>query len=1137
MGLNLLYGPAGFGKSTKVQETIISLAKENPKKQYVLIVPDQFTMQTQMDIVLKHPNGGIMNIDVLSFSRLSYRVFSETGRPRFPVLDDTGKSLVLRKVAGEVAKEMPYIGANLNKIGYLHEVKSAISEFMQYGVSLKDLESLVGQCDNGLLKTKLNDLCVIYDAFMRYNKDKFVTSEETLDILCEKIPDADFLRDAYVVFDGFTGFTPIQERVILKLMEVCENVTVTLTLSNPETYDMTGAEEQLFYLSRRTGERLKKIADDNKIEVKASVIEKGKTGRFVDNKEFLHLEKSLFRYPIVKYDDEVKNMHVLSCPDIETEIQEVTLRIHELVRSGKYAYRDIAVVVGDLGSYADSMEARMKELNIPCFIDCTKGIVLNPFIEYLKSALSILIKDYSYDAVFHYLKSGFTGFENDEIDRFDRYVSSLNLRGAATYHKEFKKRQKGMPKAVAGPLLSGNEALRVRLIESLEVLEREAFTAGDYVRNLYDFLKANDSCDKLKAYEDMFNEKNDLSKAREYGQIYRLVMELLETIMELIGDEKMSLEEFYRIFEAGIAEIEVGTIPKNVDRVVVGDIERTRLKEIKALFFMGVNDGNIPKVSNKTGILSDAEKEKIRNVDLKYELAPTERLEMYTQRLYLYMNLCKPTEALYISYSNSDREGKGLRPSYLVSSILKLYPKLRVENIDNAETLERIVNLRDSYSFYSKLLRKFAEDNIADSEKTLVESLHKLYMDDEDELYTQIENSAFTEYLATPLAREIVKLVYGASLESSISRMEMYAGCAYAHFLKYGMDLKEKAEYDFKANDLGAIYHGVLDMFSSKLEARGLTWASFSEEEGITLVTESVREYCEDYEQGILKDDEQTAYVISKITRIMIRTVKTLQFHVKSGKFVPRMHEYAFVRELNLEEGSMMLKGRIDRIDLYEDNGRVFVKIVDYKSSGHDIDITNVYYGLEQQLSVYMNEAIKHEKEVNPGKIVLPSALLYYKIDNPMISIEGELTDEAIEQAIKKELKVSGVIENSDDNISNLDENAAGEALVLPISFTKNGMSKSSAKHLATTDEMINMLDYTERMMTNIGNRILDGDITTSPMKMDKRDACKYCSYKAICRFDEKIPGFKARGKKTIDEETARENVMGGNQNGLYLFD
>lgn len=1136
MGLKLIYGPAGCGKSTSVQKNIIELAKANPKKQYILIVPDQFTMQTQMDIVLRHPNGGIMNIDVLSFSRLSYRVFSETGRPRFPVLDDTGKSLVLRKVAGEVSEKMPYIGANLNKIGYLHEVKSAISEFMQYGVSLKDLETLTGQCDNGLLKTKLKDLGVVYEAFLKYNRDKFVTSEETLDILCEKIPEAEFLKDAYVVFDGFTGFTPIQERVILKLMEVCENVTVTLTLSNPETPEMTGGEEQLFYLSRRTGERLRKIASDNGIDIETDILKMNENGRFTNNNEFKHLEKALFRYPIMKYEDEVKNIKVLSCPDIETEIEEVTLRIHELVRSGKYAYRDIAVVVGDLGSYADSMEARMRELNIPCFIDCTKGIVLNPFIEYLKSALSILIKDFSYDSVFHYLKSGFTDFEMDEVDRFDRYVSSLNLRGASTYHKEFKKRQKGMPKAFSDAQILDNEALRVRLMESLSILEREAHTAGDYVKNLYEFLKENDSCNKLKAYEDMFTEENNLSKAREYAQIYKLVMELLDTIMELIGDEEMSLEEFYRIFEAGIAEIEVGTIPKNVDRVVVGDIERTRLKEIKALFFMGVNDGNIPKVSNKSGILSDSEKEKIRNVDLKYELAPTERLEMYTQRLYLYMNLCKPTEILYISYSNTDREGKGIRPSYLVVTMNKIFPGLETENIDNEDTLERIVNIRDSYRFYAKLLRKYVDETISESEKELTQSLHKLYTENETGIYTEIEDSAFTEYIATPLAKEIVNLIYGASLEASISRMEMYAGCAYAHFLKYGMDLKEKAEYEFKSNDLGAIYHGVLDIFSSKLEAMSLNWDSFTEEQGITLVTESVKEYCEDYEQGILKDDEQTAYIISKITRIMIRTVMTLQFHVKSGKFKPEMHEYAFVREIPLTKGRMLLKGRIDRIDLYEDNGRVFVKIIDYKSSGHDIDITNVYYGIEQQLSVYMSEALKHEKEINPGKIVLPSAILYYKIDNPMISTDEKTTDEAIDREIKKKLKVAGVIESSEDNVTSLDENAAGDGLVLPISITKSGYSKQSARHLATTDEMVNMLNYTEKLTTSIGDRILNGDIAASPMKMDKKDACKYCSYKAICRFDEKIPGFNVRGKNTITEDTAREIVMGGDENGLYLF-
>jgi len=1137
MSLNFVFGPAGSGKSTLVQDMLINESIKNPKESFLLIVPDQFTMQTQMDIVKRHPNKGILNIDVLSFGRLSYRVFSVTGKSEVPVLDDTGKSLVLRRVAGSVADKMPYIGRNLSKIGYIHEVKSQISEFMQYGLSVKDVQVMSTKVSNGLLQKKLIDLAVIYESFMEFNKDKFVTSEETLDQLRERLPMADFIKGSTIVFDGFTGFTPIQERVVLKLCELAKQVIITFDLSKPEMPSDIGGEEKLFYLSRKGATRLKTKASELGITVDDDVYIDGSNGRFKENAELSHLEANLFRFPVKEYAKPLENIELFACRDLDSEVSEICLKIHRLIETGKYAYRDIAVVTGNLESYGMLFENRMRELDMPVFIDRTSQIVLNPFTEYLKSALQIIIKDYSYESVFHFLRSGFTDFTYEETDRFDRYVSSLNIRGKSSYHKEFKKREKGLrDKAMADLEISLHEDVRKRLVEKLSFLERDAKTVREYAKNLYDFLKDNNSYEKLCEYEKLFEDENNLSKAREYAQIYKCIMELLDTLVELIGDEEMDILEFYQIFEAGINEIEVGTIPKNVDRIVVGDIERTRMSEVKILFFAGVNDGNIPKSTDKGGILSQIERETLS--ENGYELAPTPREEMYTQRLYLYMNMCKPTEKLYISYAGTGADGKSMRASYLVDVLKKMFASLEVKIVEEEPSVDAIVNLKDSLRYYSELLRDYVAGNSGGERKKLTEALLSIYEKEDFEKSGQITDAAFINYVAEPLSEEIVRLIYGDTIRTSISRMETYAGCAYSYFLQYGMGLKKNEEYEFAAVDLGTIYHGVLDCFSSELERRGMTWLEFSKEDGREMVEKAVRNYCEDYEQGLLKDDEQSAYTITKITRIMERTVDTLQFHIKRGKFMPQSHEYSFEREFKLsDDKKILLTGKIDRIDLYEADGKIYVKILDYKSGNKSIDITNVYHGIQQQLAVYMSEAIHHEKEINPGKDVVPSALLYYTIDNPMISGEKAETEEAVEEEIKKELRVEGLFENSTENIANLDENAAGESLVLPVRFKKDGdFDSNSVKRVASREELENMLDYVDRLIRSIGTRINDGDKKISPMCTDKSDPCAYCNFKSICRFDEKIPGYKKRDGKEVDEETAREKVMGGDADGLYLF-
>lgn len=1138
MSLQFVFGPAGCGKSTYVHKYLIEESLKAPSENFLLIVPDQFTMQTQMDIVKNHPKKGILNIDVLSFGRLSYRVFSAVGKPERPVLDDTGKSLVLRRVSSLIAEKMPMLGRNLNKIGFIHEIKSSISEFMQYGLSVKDVQNMAAKFPDSIMQKKLSDLSVVYEAFNSFNKDRFITNEETLDLLCEKLDVADFVKGSTIVFDGFTGFTPIQERVVMKLCSLAKKVIITFDLSLPETAEETGGEEKLFYLSRKGALRLKSFSKDQGIAVDKDIIIESERNRFSDNPELSHLEKNLFRTAFEKLEKPCENISMYVCRSLDEEVRETCIKIHDLIRSGEYAYKDIAVVTGNLDSYGKLFESRMRELDMPVFIDKTNSIVLNPFIEYVKSALLVVSNDFTGEAVLRYLRSGFTDFSEAEIDRFDKYISSLAIRGKSAYSKPFKRLEKGVrDKELAKEELTVHEAFRGKFYEAFAPLLRKCETAGDYARNLYEFIKANNSYEKLSEYEKWFEEKNDLSKAKEYGQIYRLIMELLDTIVLLIGDEKMDIKEFFKIFEAGIGEIEVGTIPRNIDRIVVGDIERTRLSEVKALFFVGVNDGNVPKTGEKGGILSNVERQTL--IEAGYDLAPSGREEKFTQRLYLYMTLCKPTHKLFISYSETDTDGKGMRPSYLIEVLSGLFSGLEPVRVSESSSISKMLTLSDSAQHFAGLLRKYVEGSILDSEKKIASMLFSVYKDKAFELGDKIEKAAFDEYIAAPLSEEIARMIYGSTLRASISRMELYANCAYAHFLKYAMQLKASEEFVFERSDLGTVYHGVLDCFYTELERRNLSWKDFSKEEGDELVEKAVRNYCENYEQGLIGDDEQGTYMIEKVIKIMKRTVDTLKFQLSRSTFKPVSHEFSFERQINLSnDRKMILNGKIDRIDMYEEDDRIYVKILDYKSSDRKVDITNVYHGIEQQLSLYMAEAVHNAKVKNPGKQIIPSALLYYTIDDPLLDKPAKATDEAIEADIRKALRLSGILEESDENIRALDENAMGDASVLPVSFYKNGNVNGGADSMCSREDIEGMLMYVESLAKEIGERIYSGDKRINPVYAStKADACRFCDYKLICRFDEKIPGYKMRSCTEVTKDEAKEKVFGGGKNGLYLFD
>ena len=618
MSLRFYFGPSGSGKSHRIYEEIMQRAAQEPGRNFLIIVPDQFTMQTQKDLVMRSDRGGILNIDVLSFGRLSHRILEEVGTKEMPVLDDTGKSLVLQKIAADLKEQLPAMGSLLHKQGYIHEVKSAISEFMQYGISTQDMDKLIASAEKrGALAMKLRDLKTLYRGFQDYIRDHFITTEETLDVLRRSLVKSKILPDSVVVFDGFTGFTPIQNRLIQELMRVCEETIVAVTIGEEEDpYQMDG-EQKLFHLSKKTVADLVKLAAEAEVTRGEDVFVKGGPNRFTEAPALCYLEQNLFRYQYEPYTEKQCEIRMFEALSPREEVHQTALYIRKLIREEGLTYRDIAVVIGDLEGYASYVETEFGQLEIPCFLDRTRGIVLNPMIEYIKSVLQLYIRDFSYDTVFHFLRSGMADISREEIDELENYVIRTGARGYRTYSRLFTRKTEEMQQGSgqedterAEETMERLNRIRQQFADTVEILHMAPRAkAGEYVDHLYDFLEQNQVQQKLLNYQQQFEQEGDLAKAREYAQIYRLVMDLLDQIYELLGEEEISLQEFADILEAGFGEITVGTIPQNVDRIVVGDMERTRLKQVKVLFFLGVNDGNIPKNASKGGIISDMDRE------------------------------------------------------------------------------------------------------------------------------------------------------------------------------------------------------------------------------------------------------------------------------------------------------------------------------------------------------------------------------------------------------------------------------------------------------------------------------------------------------------------------------------------------
>ena len=1139
MSLRFYFGPSGSGKSHRIYEEIMQRAAQEPGRNFLIIVPDQFTMQTQKDLVMRSDRGGILNIDVLSFGRLSHRILEEVGTKEMPVLDDTGKSLVLQKIAADLKEQLPAMGSLLHKQGYIHEVKSAISEFMQYGISTQDMDKLIASAEKrGALAMKLRDLKTLYRGFQDYIRDHFITTEETLDVLRRSLVKSKILPDSVVIFDGFTGFTPIQNRLIQELMRVCEETIVTVTIGEEEDpYQMDG-EQKLFHLSKKTVADLVKLAAEAEVTRGEDVFVKGGPNRFAEAPALCYLEQNLFRYQYEPYTEKQHEIHMFEALSPREEVHQTALYIRKLIREEGLTYRDIAVVIGDLEGYASYVEAEFGQLEIPCFLDRTRGIVLNPMIEYIKSALQLYIRDFSYDTVFHFLRSGMADISREEIDELENYVIRTGARGYRTYSRLFTRKTEEMQQGSgqedterAEETMERLNRIRQQFADTVEILHMAPRAkAGEYVDHLYDFLEQNQVQQKLLNYQQRFEQEGDLAKAREYAQIYRLVMDLLDQIYELLGEEEISLQEFADILEAGFGEITVGTIPQNVDRIVVGDMERTRLKQVKVLFFLGVNDGNIPKNASKGGIISDMDREFL--IESGTEMAPSPRQQMYIQRLYLYLNMTKPSQRLYLSYAKVNSDGKGIRPSYLIDTVRKLFPQLAVEYPQNRSRLEQIEGRQEGARYLAEELREYADGTLREEERQDFYLMYRAYEAD-PEGRDRLTAAAFRRYKESGLSRIVARALYGRQLENSVSRLETYAACACRHFLQYGLSLQEREEFGFEVSDMGNVYHAVLENFAGKLAESGRTWWDFDENFATQAIKEAVEGYAATYGETVLYSSARNEYAITRMSRILTRTVLTLQQHLKQGSFQPDDYElsFRFAEDLDSihvdlsEEEKMHLQGRIDRIDVSEDAEHVYVKVIDYKSGNKKFDLAALYYGLQLQLVVYMNAAMELESRKHPDKEIVPAALLYYHIDDPTIETPVELTQEQINEEILTKLRMNGVVNSDPAVVERLDRFLQDKSKVIPVEKKKDG-SFSARSGILSREELHVVSAYVDTKIRQIGREILDGKIAANPYEKGNEEACTYCAYKKVCGFDGSIPGYEKRQLEDLDKQTLMQRMQ-----------
>lgn len=1165
MGFRFCLGPSGAGKSRFLHRYLLQNAQidlENPggaHKNYIIIVPEQYSMLTQKELVMESPHKGILNIDVQSFGRLAHRVFQEAGVPERAVLDDIGKTLLLRRVAGSCADDLQILGGTIHRPGMISEVKSILSEFMQYGIdstALRAMAEKAGQKRQGALAARLQDLSTLYDAFLKGERDRFVTTEERMTLLAQAIPSSAYLRGSVIVLDGFTGFTPVQYSVILALIRTANEVIISLPMredggpdaARTQAHLNAGREDALFYLSRKTMSDLMRLTGagpakerhakegkpgggnaaqdpgDSRIEHERDIVigEDIVPYRFRTSPVLAHLEKNLFRHPSDVYgEDPAAQIRMIETDTVEEEVRQICIALRRLTMEKGYEYRQISVICGDLDTYGELFEKMALRYGIPVYVDKTGGSALNPLTESIRAALQIRPQSYSYQSVFRYLRSGMSGLTGQETDLLENYCLEHGIRGRKKWE---------------APFDAETEPLRVRFLEEISPLTGMGKTARERTTALYHFMAGCGMEEKMQAYADEFGRCGDPVRQMQFSQLYRRVITLLEQVVDLIGEERISDREYAELLDAGFGEIRLGTLPQQVDRVLIGDMERTRVPQCRILFLTGVNDGNIPAGAAKGGILSELDREFLRGEGA--ELAPTPRQQMYLQRLYLYLNMTKPTDCLVLSMARISRDGTSLQPSYLVPVIRNMFPKLVTEHPQNDPPIRQITGRSDAMSWLSDALREYAE-GLYDSEPDKTQTLQTVYgylrraaaPDQAAEMDT-LTDAAFMRYDPEPIPMDTARKLYGDTLRGSVTRLETMVQCPMRQFLTYGLRLKERQEYRIEPADTGNILHQSIDRLEHKMRERALTWTTASDEETSQMLSEAFEETAAAYHDLILYSTARSRSRKERLLNTLQTAVAAIRYQLNKGDFTPAFHEFDFGD--GTEAGPLVyaldggrkaaLRGRVDRVDLMSRPGAMYVKILDYKQGAKDLKIEKMKSGLQLQLMIYMQAVMEYEKRRNPDMEIIPAAMLYLQLTQPILDrkeaekrgITGAGTPNEEEMALVREginaaMRPTGLVSGEAEVISHLDNSIAGKSSVIPVKTRSNG-EPDARSHTFTAEEFAALSEEITDKVKEIAGSILDGRAEACPVRLDnERTACTWCPFKDVCVFDPRISGFTIR--------------------------
>ena len=1074
--MKLVYGRAGTGKSSYCFNEIKKCIDSNFNGSLIYVVPEQYSLAAEFEMANALKMDGTINIQVLSFKRLAYRIFNELGFSKNS-FSNASKNMLIYYLMLTEDKNLQVLKGSYKNRGLVDTVSNLISEFKRYNVSIESLKSL--KIGNKYLEMKLHDLILIYERYEENISKEYIDTDSRLTKLSDLIGKSMMLKNAKIWIDEFDNFTPQELNIIEELYKVAD-VTVTFTLDK---------FSELFALNLKTFNKIRKLDDCEEIKLE-------KVCKYASN-EIFHLEENIFKFPNQKYEKDLNDILVSMENNQYSEIDNVAKNIVDLVRENKYRYENIAVLTRNIDSYKSIFNRVFSSYNIPYFFDDKKELSRQPLLTLITSLFDIVSKNFSYENMFSYLKTALIDIDDEnDIDLIENYVLQYGIRGnkwlsAWEYQSDNLEKINLIREKIISPIYKFKENLKGRK------------TVKEISTELYNFLIEVGVYKKITEKIEMIKSDNTLSSreleiANTYIQVWNTFISLLDEITETLGDKNVSFETYKNILIEGISMHQIGILPTSNDHILIGDVSRTRNSNIKVLFVIGVNDGVFPLPFSSEGFLNDSERDAL--LESGVELAKNTKLLLLEENFNIYKALTVPTEKLYISFPTSDMSGNALRASSVINQMKNIFPKMNIKsNIICSDT--GIYTPDSNFTSMLNNLRIYYDGNEIDD---AWKNLYLWYKENWNEKISKVQTSLDYKNTIECIDSKHSKSLYGTNMNTSVSRLEAYANCPYMFYLRYGLKLKERKIFKLDTPDIGLYLHDIIDKFSEYVISNNINVRNIEREYSDEIVSRLIDDSLINFKDNIFNSSNQMKQLSIKLKRVIKRIVWMIVMHIKAGDFDITGSEVEFGQgkdidavKIELSDGNTLtLNGKIDRIDIAKTEEGKYIRIIDYKSYNKELKLSDIYYGLQLQLLVYLDAATEED--------LLPGGMLYLKLDDPMIKSDKKVSKEEIEAEINKKLRMKGVILSDARLLKAMDNNMVKESSVLDLTI-KNDGSFSSKVPCATKEQFADLRKHMRKILKQMGDEILSGNIKNEPIKKKGKSPCEFCDYKLICRFDKEL--------------------------------